>query len=145
MRLHYLMCAAIILVQSACTRTEAADASGATVDIPTRVACADLGLLEQRAIGDDLRGRESPTDQARVVLGGRANFFASLAVIARLECVSPSDAEVDRALSAALDVARAAEATRSFYEQAAKWSVANLAATHVIAIRVQSLTPVGAD
>lgn len=105
---------------------------------PTAVACADAPQLRQRAVDDRRQAGELKSDQDKVYIGSRANFFASLAIIADLKCkvVLP---EADEALKPAFEAARKAESTRSFYERAIRWGEADFKASEVIALLVQRL------
>lgn len=137
MRPPYPIVAAIFLTLPSCTaQIEGADAGITPVEVPPTVVCSDTASLRQRAADDDQRVHNSPSDQAKIVLAGRANFFASLAVVAELTCRNPIDAESGGSLQAALQVAREAEAGSTFYGRAAKWSEAISTVIRVIAIQV---------
>jgi len=98
---------------------------------PTAVGCGDAPQLRQRAIDDRRQSAELSSDQERIYVGNRANFFASLAIIADLECkVAPAAA--DEALKPAFEAARKAESTRSMYERAFRWGEADFIASQVI-------------
>ena len=68
----------------------------------------------------------------------RARFIATLATIADLRCkVSLTDA--DEILPRALDAARAAEKTRSFYARTLKWQEADRIADEAVALMIKRL------
>lgn len=105
---------------------------------PTAVSCTDAPQLRQRAIDDRRQRAELDSDHERIYIGNRANFFASLAIVADLKC-KVTLAEVDEALKPAFEAARKAEATRSMYERALSWGEADFIATQVIALLVRQL------
>lgn len=78
------------------------------------------------------------SDQERMYTGNRANYFASLAVVAELKC-RITLAEADEALKPAFEAARKAEAASSTYERGFRWSEADFIATRVIALLIQQL------
>jgi hypothetical protein len=106
--------------------------------VPTAVNCADVSDLRQRALADRRQREETRSDQERIVAGSRATFFASLATIADLKC-KVTLAEADGALKPALDAARQAQASDSFYERAALWGEANYLAAQVVAMLTKPL------
>jgi hypothetical protein len=101
------------------------------VPAPTAVNCADAPELRQRALADRRLSDETKSDQEEIVARNRATFYASLAIIADLKC-TVTLGEADEALKPALDAARKAESTRSFYERAGHWSEAGFIVTQVI-------------
>jgi hypothetical protein len=106
--------------------------------VPTTVSCGDVQQLRQRAA--DIRGRAGTltSDQEKINAGNRARFFASLAIVAALKC-HPMLADADAALQPALEMARKAETTRSFYERTIQWGEADFLATQVSAMLIQQL------
>ena len=108
--------------------------------VPMAVSCDDAAQLRQQAADDRRRSEESRSDQSRVSIGSRANFFASLAIVAELKCKGTL-VETHEALTRALDAARKAEAARSFYEAAYLWGEAEFVATQVISMLIQGLGP----
>jgi hypothetical protein len=105
---------------------------------PTAVNCADAAGLRQRAVDDRGRSEESKSDQERISIGNRANFLASLAIIADLKC-KVTLAAADEALKPAFDAARKAETSNSMYERAFRWGQADFIAAQVIAVLIQQL------
>ncbi len=99
--------------------------------MPTSVHCADAAPLRQRATDDRRQSEGATSDQVKVTVGNRANFFASLAVIADLEC-KVTLVEADEVLRSAFDAARKAEAASNFYEAAHRWGEANFMATRPV-------------
>ena len=120
-------------------------AKGAEVasPIPTAVHCGDAQQLNERARDDRRRVLASSSDQERVYVGSRANFFASMATVAELKCRVTS-ASVDEALKPALEAARKAEAATSFYQRTIQWQEANFVVTQVTAALVQQFPTVPA-
>ena len=105
---------------------------------PTAVRCTEAAPLKQQSIDDRRRSHELKSDHERIYIGNRAAFFASLAIVADLTClVTLPDA--DAALTPALEAARKAEASRSMYERAFRWSEANFIASQVIARQIRQL------
>jgi len=104
--------------------------------VPEKVSCADASGLRQRASDDRRQVDALRSDHQRIVLGNRANFFASLAVIADFMCRG-SLPGLDARLKPAFDAARRADETKSAYEKARKWSEADFIATEAIAAFVQ--------
>ena len=105
---------------------------------PTAVSCTDAARLKQQSIDDRRRADELKSDHERIYIGNRAGFFASLAIVADLTCLVTVP-NADTALSPALEAARKAEASRSMYERAFRWSEANFMASQVIARQIQQL------
>ena len=103
---------------------EVAGGASASSPPPTAVACSDAPQLQQRALDERRRREETRSDQEKIVAGGRATFYASLATIAQLICKA-TVADVDEILKPALAAARNAEAAGSFYERAVHWADAN--------------------
>jgi len=108
------------------------------VAVPTEVRCADAAQLRQGAADDRRRGAALKSDQQRISADNRANFFASLAVIADLKC-KVTVVEADEALRPALDAARKAETARGFYEAAHLWNHATFTASEVASLLTQRL------
>lgn len=127
---------AAIVTTSACGN--GSDVRADTRPVPPTVSCADAPELRERAAADRRQSDEQTSDQQRVTLGNRANFFASLAIAADLSCrvMSP---DADAALRRALDAARQAEAASSFYEKAGLWSDASFIATEAASILLRQL------
>jgi hypothetical protein len=75
--------------------------------------------LRQRAAEERRLGKESSSDQTRLLLASRANFLASVAVVAELQCAATTDNEATEALQEAMQMARAADGTAGFYAQTA--------------------------
>ena len=115
-------------------------ATGAEVrlPIPTAVNCGDAQQLNERARDDRRRALASSSDQERIYVGNRASFFASMATVADLKCRHTS-AAIDEALKPALEAARKAEASSSFYQRAVLWEEANFVVTQVTATLTQQL------
>lgn len=135
MRVRELTYLPALLLLASCDA--ASDAPDATA-VPAAAECADAGPLRQRVSDDRLRMTEVSSQQTQVVLGSRANFMASLALVAQLGCaVTLPDG--DTALEAALEGARAAVEASSFYEQATRWNEANYALAQLIENLVQRL------
>lgn len=103
------------------------------------VDCASAAPLRQYAMDDHRARTRTSSDQEKVVLGNRASFFASLAIVADLRCRVTS-AEADDVLERALEAAREAERTGGFYESARWWGEAHFLATRVIALLVEQLS-----
>lgn len=118
-------------------------ATGAEVPltIPTAVNCGDAQQLNERARDDRRRVLASSSDQERVSVGNRANFFASMATVADLKCRVTST-WVDEALKPALEAARKAETASSFYQRTIQWQEANFVVTQVTSTLVQQFPPV---
>jgi hypothetical protein len=115
-----------------------AKGAGDYAPAPTAVHCTDAPQLRQRAVDARRRSVETSSDQARVVAGNRATFYASLAIIADLKCRAAL-AEADEALKPALDAARKAEAAGSFYEEAVHWGEAGFIVLEVVPILMKEL------
>jgi hypothetical protein len=92
--------------------------------VPTAVRCLDAPWLQQQAVDERRRRDETRSDQEKIVAGGRATFYASLATIARLSCKTTL-AAVEETLKPAFAAARSAQDTQSFYERAVHWADAN--------------------
>ena len=99
---------------------------------PTAVNCGDAAELAQKASDGRRQRDETPSDQEKIVASNRATFYASLAIIADLQC-KLSLPESDDALRPAFEAARKAEATSSFYERAVSWGDASFLTTQVVA------------
>jgi len=107
--------------------------------VPAAINCADAPQLRQQALDDGRQRVETKSDQEKIVAVSRATFYASLAMIADLKCKVTSN-EVDEALKPALEAARKAEATRSFYERAVHWGDAGLIAIQVVSMLTKELS-----
>ena len=106
--------------------------------IPTAVSCGQSGQLRERAANDRSRVGESRSDHERISLGSRANFLATLAVVADLKCtVTGTDAE--EPLKAALEAAHKAESTNSVYEKTRGFNEANFAAIRALKLLTERL------
>ncbi|TVP51074.1 MAG: hypothetical protein EA350_00300 [Gemmatimonadales bacterium] len=106
---------------------------------PREVACADAPQLRQRAVDDRRLVESSRSDQERILVGSRATFFTSLAILADLGCSVPL-ADADQPLGAALEAARQAEEERSFYVAANLWTEANFQTAQAIALLIRKRT-----
>ena len=131
----------ILMLSTACSggTTGSSDLARAAA-VPMAVSCDDAAQLRQQAADDRRHSEESRSDQSRVAIGNRANFFASLAIVAELKC-KVTLVEADEALTRVLDTAREAEAARSFYEGAHGWGEAEFEVTRVISMLIQQLGP----
>ncbi len=137
MRIRDLTHLITLLLLASCTdASEAPDAAALATAVPVSAECADAGPLRQRVADDHLRMTEASSQQTQVVLGSRANFMASLALVAQLRCVVSLPDGAD-ALEAALGVARGAQEASSFYEQATRWNEANYTLTQLVEHLVQ--------
>ena len=140
MRMPSLLLVTAALVTSAgCGQAREASAADST-PIPTTVNCADLSQLKERAVDARRRSAETTRGRARIIAGSRAKFAASLASIAQLKCRT-SVPEADAMLGKAIEIARGADATRSEYEAAHRWTEADLIATDAIALLVGEIPP----
>ena len=110
--------------------------------IPSTVGCTDASQLRQRSIDDRRQGQALSSDQAKLSVGNRAGFFASLAIIADLKCKGVTLAQADEALNLALEAARSAANSSSFYRSALHWGEANYLVTQVAATLVDRLPAV---
>ena len=99
--------------------------------MPTAVNCGDATRLREQAAHDRRRVEQTRSDHERISVGSRANFLASLAVIADLKC-KVAVAEGDDTLKAALEAARHADANHSVYESTNGFNAANFKATQVV-------------
>jgi hypothetical protein len=106
--------------------------------VPAAVNCTDAPQLRQRALDDRRLSGQSSSDQDKINVGNRARFLASLAIVAELKC-KVTLAAADDALQPALDAARKAQETPSFYERTVLWGEADFMATQVVAMLVQQL------
>jgi hypothetical protein len=106
--------------------------------LPATVNCEDAAQLRDRATRDRRSIRERSSDQEKIDLANRARFIATLATSADLRCkVSLSDA--DEILRRALDAARDAENTGSFYARTLKWQEAGLIADEAVGRMIKRL------
>jgi dihydroorotase-like cyclic amidohydrolase len=141
MRVRLLLVPAAVLLLAACDSSGQADHTGGTaIAVSSTAACSDALPLRERAAEVRHRGLVVSSDQARLLLANRANFLASLAVAAELQCVVTLH-DVEDALQAALQAARDAEGTAGFYAAATRWTEANSAVVRVIELLVQGLPP----
>jgi hypothetical protein len=115
-----------------------ADIVEASSGIPAAVTCGNASQLRQRAANDRSRVGESRSDHERISVGSRANFLATLAVIADLKC-KVTDAQADDAIKPALEAARRAEETDSVYEKTRGFNDAGFAAMRAIALLTERL------
>ncbi|CAN5867808.1 hypothetical protein BH23GEM9_BH23GEM9_29480 [soil metagenome] len=139
MRSGFLSCIAAVAVLTACGADgEATGGASAAIAVPNAAGCSDASQWRQRAAEARSEALESSSDQARINFVNRANFLASMAVAADLQCIVNLN-DSDQALEAALDAARSAESTRSFYEQTIRWGEAHHAANGAIELLVQRL------
>lgn len=136
MRVPVLSVAPAVLVTLAACGSDPSLARPAPA--PAAVSCLDAPQLRQRGNDDRRHSVERKSDQEKIYIGNRANFYASLAIIADLKCKVPL-AGVDDALKPALEAARKAETTRSLYEMAQRWGEAAFIAAQVVALQVQQL------
>ena len=124
--------------------TACGDGNAATSDLPpappapTSVSCADAPQLKQQAVDDRRRSAGRSSDHEKIYIGTRANFFASLAILADLKC-KVTLAEADEALKPAFEAARKAEGTSSMYERALRWGEADFIAAQVAQLLIQQL------
>jgi hypothetical protein len=105
----------------------------------TAVNYGDAPQLRQRAAEDRRRVDQSRSDHERISAGSRANFLATLAVIADLKCRVPH-AEAEEVLKLALAAARKAGATDSVYEKTRGFNEATFAATRAVELLTERLT-----
>lgn len=138
MRLRALPLALAIIALTACDGGNTTSDYPPASPAPTAVSCADAPQLRQRAVDDRRQSDELDSDHERIYVGNRANFFASLAIIADLKC-KVTLAEADEALKPALEAARKAETTSSMYERASRWGEADFIAAQVITVLIQLL------
>lgn len=106
--------------------------------IPTAVNCGDAPQLRERAGADRRRVEQSRSDHERISLGSRANFLASLAVIADLKC-KVTFTSADETLKRSLDLAREAESSDSIYEKTRRFHDADFTARQVIDMLIPRL------
>jgi hypothetical protein len=144
MRVLTLLFALVVL-----TSIAGCDGNGTQVDVSlgiaespssalTAVNCGDAPQLRQRAAEDRRRVDQSRSDHERISAGSRANFLATLAVIADLMC-RVTHAEAEEVLKPALEAARKAEATDSVYEKTRGFNEATFAATRVVELLTERL------
>ena len=107
--------------------------------IPATVSCGDAGQLRHRAANDRTQVGQSRSDHERISVGSRANFLATLAVIADLKCKVTST-EADDVLKPALEAARKAEENNGIYEKTRGFNDANFAATRAVALLTERLS-----
>ena len=141
MRPRSLLFAQVALVGVTACGTSGKDFEGrdhGAPAVPTAITCTDASPLKQRAIDDRREIAKSSSDHERIYLGNRANFFASLAIVADLTCKTTLPA-ADEAVTLALAAAREAAVSSSMYERAQKWSEADSRATDAIALLIQQL------
>jgi hypothetical protein len=144
MRRRARLITAALLVLVAC---EAGDDSTSDIDasLPlTSVVCTDAPQLRQWSRDYRSQSDDVASDQRTITIGERANFFASLAIIADLKCRT-TVVEADEALASALEAARKAQDAPNFYTTAVSWGRANFAAAQVIDLLVQNLPAPAAE
>lgn len=118
---------------------EAGEASAVdATPLPTSVSCRDLTHLTEQAADARRLSGGGTRDRARIIVGARATFVASLATIAQLKCRT-SAAEADVKLEEALVAARAAATTAGQYEAAQRWNEAALLAGVAITLLVNQI------
>ena len=110
----------------------AAESPVESARVPEKVSCTDAPALRDRASEDRRQVDAVRSDHQKIVLGNRANFFASLSVIADFTCRATLQG-LDARLKPAFAAASRADESKSAYEKARKWSEANFIATEVIA------------
>jgi hypothetical protein len=138
MRSGFLIVAAVAMLTGCGADGEGMDGATAAISVPNASSCGDASQWRQRAVETRSEALELSSEQARITYGNRANFFASMAVAADLQCiVSLNDG--DLAIEAALDAARTAESARSFYERTIHWGEAQFAANGAIELLVQRI------
>ncbi len=106
--------------------------------IPAAVNCGNAAQLRERAASDRTRVGQSRSDHERISVGSRANFLATLAVVADLKC-KVTHAEADEALRPALEAARKAEESDSVYEKTNGFNDASFMATRAAALLTERL------
>lgn len=132
---------AVLAAVSACDGGgEAPSHSPAVPQPPIAVGCADAPEFMRTAADERRASGESRSDQERIVLGNRADFFASLGIIAELRCSVQSD-RADGPLMMALEAAQQAESESGFYASAFGWTDANFLASQVIALLIREMRP----
>lgn len=105
----------------------------------TTLECTDGSQMRELAQEYYRRSVEQTGDQAKILLGGQANFHGSLAILADLQCrLTTPDA--DSVVNAVLQDGRAAASAPPFYEQAQSWGRANFAALQAIEMLTRQLT-----
>lgn len=131
------------LTLAALAAVACAESPGDAVPQPpevTTLTCTDGARMRDLAQEYHRGSAEQAGDQAKILLSGQANFHASLAILAELQCgVTPPDA--DSAVTAVLAVGRAAAGAAPFYAQAQGWGRANFAALQAIALLAREPTP----
>jgi hypothetical protein len=134
---HLFLIPAVLVAVLGCDK--GAQGAHAAVDpMPTAVSCTDASQLKQRALEDRRLRNELKGDRAKIIVGSRAKFLASLAIVAELECRVDA-AATDSVLARAFDAARVAETTSGEYEAAIKWMEADLVAADAIALLISRL------
>ena len=118
-------------------------AESASSAIPTGVTCGNAPELRQRAANDRSRVGASRSDHERISVGSRANFLATLAVIADLKC-KVALAAADEALNPALQAAREAQSNASVYEQTRGFHEADFLARRAVDLLIERLGAPGA-
>jgi hypothetical protein len=136
MRDLFLVQAALVAVVG-CGSGEKATSARAD-PVPTAVSCTDAPQLKQRALDDRRLSGEQKGDRAKIIIGSRAKFLASLAIVADLKC-RINVAEADALLGKALDAVRAAETPSSEYEAAIRWVEADLIVADAVALLISRL------
>ena len=106
--------------------------------LPATVNCGDGAQLRERAARDHRSSSDRSSDQEKTDLASRARFVSTLATIADLRCKVPL-AAADEILRRALDAARAAAGTGSFYARTLKWQEAGLIADQAVEVMIKGL------
>ena len=112
--------------------------------LPATVNCEDAAQLRERAARDRRSVSERTSDQERIDLASRARFVATLATIADLRC-RVSGADADEIVRKALDVARAAEGTGSFYARTLKWQEAGFIMDEAVGLMIKGIPESGSE
>ena len=136
MRVRALLLAAVLMSIAGCDgpstlSVELMEAPSSA--IPTAVNCGDAAQLRERVASDRTQVAQSRSDHERISVGSRANFLATLAVIADLKCTVTST-EADDLLKPALEAARRAAENDSVYEKTRGFIDAHFAATRAVAL-----------
>jgi hypothetical protein len=106
--------------------------------LPVTVNCENAAQLRNQATQDRRSSRERSSDQEKIDLANRARFVATLATIADLRC-KVSLPGADEILRRALEAARDAEDTGSFYARTLKWQEAGLIADEAVDLMIKGL------
>ena len=114
------------------------DDSRRSWSLPATVNCGDATHLRDRSAQDHRSSSERSGDQEKIDLASRAWFVATLATIADLQC-KVQLANADEIMRRALDAARQAQDSSSFYVRTQKWQEAGLMAEEAVARMVEQL------